>query len=401
MKKLAIALLTLVPLSSITAATSVTWGGARSSIYGAVPFPSDTSWTYINRNIAQKTGAQNPAAIWIVGHLDSRDGSCFLEFPRPANVTTTAKNIKFIGDEPDWKIDANDHEATLDFFDANGIKVFLQVEPGMADLPELMDIVMKQYGHHSCVIGFGYDIEWYHVPDDGHVNGGGNGYANYVTKKEALAWKTQLESYNPSHTLFLKHWLPEFVAKTGNDVVNGVLYINDSQGFGYADVALSAMEEEFSSWASYFDPSPVGFQYGYEQDVDWWPNLTDPVGDIAESVQWAIDQSGSDQQLGMFWVDFTLQHKAVSDLWKQNGVVPVMSSSLKKQTPLVALNGRTVTFSEPMKSVQLFSPAGRLIKEISGSISSLAIDGSSAAGVYLIQSTTTTNRMVTTRMAIR
>ena len=46
-------------------------------------------------------------------------------------------------------------------FDDNGINVCLQVEPGKNDLVELAKIVLKQYGHHKCLQGFGIDLEWW------------------------------------------------------------------------------------------------------------------------------------------------------------------------------------------------------------------------------------------------
>ena len=52
-------------------------------------------------------------------------------------------------------------ESTFDAFDAAGVKVWLQVEPARCDVPMLIELMYQQYGHHSSVIGFGVDDEWY------------------------------------------------------------------------------------------------------------------------------------------------------------------------------------------------------------------------------------------------
>ena len=51
--------------------------------------------------------------------------------------------------------------ATEGRLDAAGIKVWLQVEPARCEIPMLIDLLDQQYGHHSSVIGFGLDDEWY------------------------------------------------------------------------------------------------------------------------------------------------------------------------------------------------------------------------------------------------
>ena len=42
----------------------------------------------------------------------------------------------------------------LNDFDNRGVKVWLQVEPGLADIETLIDLVLTQYGHHSSIVGF-------------------------------------------------------------------------------------------------------------------------------------------------------------------------------------------------------------------------------------------------------
>ncbi|MDH7570362.1 MAG: hypothetical protein QHJ73_12350, partial [Armatimonadota bacterium] len=40
------------------------------------------------------------------------------------------------------------HEDYLAWFDAHGVSIFLQVEPGLADVPTLIDLVLDRYGDH-------------------------------------------------------------------------------------------------------------------------------------------------------------------------------------------------------------------------------------------------------------
>jgi len=382
----------LLSTISISAATLVEWGGARSSSYGADPFPEDVEWTNLNLNIAEKVSAKTPTAIWIVGTINSDEGSCDLEFDQPEDLDSIPENINFVGS------DEIDHDAMLDYFDTHGIKLFLQVEPALADLPTLMDIVMKQFGGHPCVAGFGFDIEWFNVPDEDHVNGGDNtGYENQVTKELASAWDQQLKAFNPNYTLFLKHWIPEYLAATEEDIVDDILYIDDTQGYGDIDELVS----EFTDWSTYFDPSPVGFQFGYEKDSIWWTDLSDPVAEISDGIKTALDDNGSNQKVGMFWVDFTLQNEAVADLWDTNTATAVIPTSCIKSNATVQLHGRTLDFGQPMKSVKLFSPAGRMVKEISGSVTSIAIEPTLASGIYMIKSVSNQNREMNTQMLIR
>lgn len=388
------ALLVFAPM--LFADAPIVWAGARSSIYGAVPFPEDSSWSFIMKNMVAKNNAQIPTGIWIVGHLDSRNGNCFLEFDKPDTMTTVPEHISFLGDDPDWQVEVNDHEATLNYFDANGIKVMLQVEPGLADLPTLMDIVMQKYGHHECVIGFGFDIEWYNVPDDQNVNGGGT-YSNKVNYALASAWNNQLKTYNPNYQFFIKHWLTDYLAETPQDVVDDILYIDDSQGFGYAANPLWEMEAEFAAWARYFNPAPVGYQIGYANDEDWWPELEDPLENIAGSIKWAIDQDGSSQKLGMFWVDFTLYHDSITEIWDNNGysniVTPVSAPTVVKQKS-IEVHSQTgkLTVHMPQiigESVQinLVSPAGRNVRSLNltGHKGVISLNTTSLAkGCYLL-----------------
>ncbi len=251
------------------------FGGVRASEYGISPFPSAEEWTRYAVKMSQKFENFEPAIIWILG-VTWDDGTCELSFP------SDGKEYPYIEFS---KKDEN--EEYLNFFDSRGIKVFLQVEPGNADVETLISLVLKRYGHHSCVVGFGVDVEWYkwNEYDEGKA----------VSDDEALKWVNKVLSFNRNYALFLKHWEIE---KMPPDYRERLIFVNDSQDLG----ALGQMKIEFQNWANFFSPSPVAFQIGYESDKSWWQYYYDPAGTIGRELINIIPNLN-----GIFWVDFTLK----------------------------------------------------------------------------------------------
>jgi len=257
--------------------------GLRASNYGITPFPSPTWWVNsINSMAARFPGAigeQVAVVVEVLGGGGRRD--CWAHFPDPAPGTA----------RPNVVFDTTDlFEATLTAFDQNGIKVWLQVEPASCDVPMLIDLVMRRYGHHSSVIGFGVDVEWYRK-DISRLG-------KPVTDAEAQTWVLNTTSHNPAYQVFLKHWLTEKMPPTYRD---GLVFIDDSQGFDSLDATL----DEFSAWGQTFDPSPVGFQYGYRSDKKWWRKLSDPPSTIGNAILGRIPNTSD-----LVWVDFTAY-----DIW--------------------------------------------------------------------------------------
>jgi len=83
--------------------------------------------------------------IWIVGILEGQ--GTHLSFPG--------------GGEPNISFSIqDDNQGALDMFDQLGFRVWLQVEPGDAQVETLFDLILTRYGNHSCVIGVGVDVEW-------------------------------------------------------------------------------------------------------------------------------------------------------------------------------------------------------------------------------------------------
>ena len=71
---------------------------------------------------------------------------CNLEFTPSSDVDTEALARQYIYfSEPDRENHLS-HEEYFKYFDDNNIKVYLQVEPGFADVDTLIDLIMDQYG---------------------------------------------------------------------------------------------------------------------------------------------------------------------------------------------------------------------------------------------------------------
>jgi hypothetical protein len=250
--------------------------GLRASSYGIRPFPDSEWWTESSLSMASRFEGASPALVWIVGTVDGR--YCWLNFPAPeGKKSSDYENILFAP--------LDDNEAYLQAFDEAGIKVWLQVEPGGADVETLIHLILSRYAEHPCVIGAGVDVEWYQQKtyDEGKP----------VTDEEAAAWVAAARAVNPEYLVFVKHWLIEKMPPTERE---GLVFLNDSQGFDSFD----AMKAEFAAWGAHFDPSPVGFQFGYRSDADWWRALENPPADIGNALRESIPNLSD-----LYWVDFT------------------------------------------------------------------------------------------------
>jgi hypothetical protein len=255
--------------------------GLRASNYGISPFPAPSWWVSSINSMKSRFPGSVGEQIAVVVEVSGGGGrgNCWAHFPQPAG---TWPNVN-------WD-DVDLFEPVFDAFDANGIKVWVQVEPASCDVPMLIDLVMQQYGHHPSVIGFGVDVEWYRKD----ISRTGKP----VTDAEAQAWVTKTRTYNANYLVFVKHWLTEKMPPTYR---TGLVFIDDSQGHG----SLNAMVSEFSNWGRTFAPSPVGFQYGYQSDKTWWSSLNDPPKAIGNALLAVIPNTRD-----LVWVDFTAY-----DIW--------------------------------------------------------------------------------------
>ena len=259
-------------------ATNVIYAGVRSSSYGIRPFPAPVGWKQATDRMSDYFQGSTPCAIWIVGVLHNDRTSCRLEFPSEGK---THENIIFL--------DQDKHESYLDYFDKNGIKVYLQVEPANGDLITLIDLVLGRYKHHECVIGFGVDVEWYKQSDK-------PGWGIPVSDASAKLWEERVKYHHQNYQLFLKHWDRTWMPPNYR---GDILFVSDSQIFKNFNEMLS---EYVEYWAEFFKPNMVGYQFGYDSDKKWWEPMNNPPKLMGNTIAHYIDQ-----KCGIFWVDFTLR----------------------------------------------------------------------------------------------
>jgi hypothetical protein len=272
-----------VIIDCLNADSLKTAGFRASRILSSYPnrqFPDPEYWEMVGREMAGKFEDFTPGGIWIVSlYLSDPEGYTLLNFPSP-------------GGSFDWIYfrDSDQNEAWLNHFDTTGVQVWLQVEPGGANIDTLIYLVLNRYKHHPCVVGFGVDVEWYQT----YAYSGGR----KVSDEEAKRWEQKVKAVDPRYTLFLKHygqsWMPPSYRRD-------IIFVDDSQDFTWSGNPLNAMVNEFSSWGQKFSPNPVAFQYGYPNDQGWWSEYSDPAGTIGQAL---IDNVPNCK--GLFWVDFTV-----------------------------------------------------------------------------------------------
>jgi hypothetical protein len=252
--------------------------GLRASDYGISPWPDPAWWVNSINSMAGRFPTSTGEMVAVVVEIDGMKGpGCWAHFPQPAT-----------GIYPGVRFDtADEFGPAFTAFDTAGIKVWLQVESSGCDMSMLIDLVFKQYGNHSSVIGFGVDDEWYLNKQ--------YRYGKPITDDEANAWVTQVQAKNANYKVFLKHWL---TAQMPPSARTGLVFIDDSQGFR----SMSAMMTEFEAWGSYFNPAPVGFQYGYASDRAWWSKLVNPPLAIGNGILSRVPNTRD-----LIWVDFTAQ----------------------------------------------------------------------------------------------
>ncbi len=277
-------------------AEGIRYAGARSSHYGfsEAPdefssFPSKDNWVNINLNVSQELSQTTPASLWIIGSAYA--GSSYMEFPAPDD-DRLYDNINFIAYDK--------HEEYLTHFDTTGIKLFLQIEPGLASVSDCIELVLSRYKHHPSVVGFGVDVEWYNSEGLPNVK-------DPLTVSQVEKWDAEIKAHNPEYRLFLKHWTAEMC---GESPVSDVIYINDNQGES-SELFLMA---EFTKWANYYYPNDVGFQIGYPSAHSWWKELDNPLTKITASID---RYTPIEQQTHIFWVDFTLWYSEMNYLYEK------------------------------------------------------------------------------------
>jgi hypothetical protein len=246
--------------------------GFRHSTYGPRTDPGAEYWLSVVKQMSAKFPGSHPEVVWIVGELAGKGTR--LSFPGNASDPLIQHTTTDLNQE------------VFNLFDLNGVKVWLQVEPGYADVEKLLNEVITHYNHHPCIMGVGVDVEWHQSSDPDH--------GVPVDDETASVWLTLARKFNSNYRLFLKHWLPEKMPPHARE---GLFFIDDGQEFS----SLEGMLTEFGKWAKMFNPSPVGFQVGYPSDHKWWGKFNDPPAEIGNALQKAFPNTA-----GLYWVDFSV-----------------------------------------------------------------------------------------------
>jgi len=337
-------------MTSQATPTNVGWVGLRSSSYGIQdddanpPFKGDPG-VYGDPEYSFPLAAQweaaakatssyfpgseaKPTIAWIISRPrvdltndDDNKGGCILQMDAPSG--SFDGKIYFneqVGSIPGDVVAKDYHEDYLDYFDAAGINIYVQVEPGWAPMEDvgstkgLLTAVLDHFiredqtaGNpiHECVEGIGIDIEWFENCEPGQSHEG----TVWNREDEVARWYDRI--YTTTHTsqpnrhlkMFIKHWKQDYMPDYGDletelgklgfgsEHLGNIMFINDSQGAifyspgGYLDNpgsvngkhagdALGSLKNDFiKNWANVYEDSPVGYQIAYPNDWDS-PNKT-------------------------------------------------------------------------------------------------------------------------------
>jgi hypothetical protein len=275
---------TATPTPTLTPTTTPALTSEKYSGIGIHPsahqmaYPS-SYWENATNFVNSKVPNTGRLDIWVIG-VDWPDGKgydmCHLTFPKPSG---TYQHFDFS--------DTDDSEAYLSSFDAGGIKVLLEIEPGDADIPTAIDLALTQYGHHSCVAGISIDIEWIHPSSypDGKA----------VTDTDASTWLAKIKSYDPNYILNLVHWKTNEMPPKFRDA-NLILQDDGLNLRSYAKMLSS-----FKDWGHHFSNANVGFIVGFDEDWSWISKLSDPADTIMNSIF-----SGVPNCRAVYWAPWTI-----------------------------------------------------------------------------------------------
>jgi hypothetical protein len=224
-------------------------------------------WVCVAQQEAAKFQNSKPGGIYVLGGIGTSETN--MPFANPG------VNIPYVVYDTGggW---GPDPEPFLTAFDQAGMEVILQVEPGMADISQLSTMILTNFGHHSCVKGFGVDVEWW----QSH----GNSNTTPMPASVANSLVSAVHAINPAYKVILKHYdstvLPKGIA--------GVTYLIDGCGYN----SLSEAVSDYITWAQNFSGSEIGYQTLYiaigndclPNDHAWWKNLINPEVQLINGV---------------------------------------------------------------------------------------------------------------------
>jgi hypothetical protein len=281
-------LLSSVTVSGVDNNPLVKVAGFRSSDYGG-PLNGNNNghdqtdpayWVSVAQRMQAKFPGSSPGAQYVVGYIETPETNTYMPFPAPSGYVNMP-NVDFgpTGIE----------EQMLTAFDAAGMKIILQVEPGNANVPKLATMILNKFKNHPCVVGFGVDVEWLRWV-------GTNGMGSQTNDVEIQTWLDAVHAINPNYKLLVKHWDPAWL---GSGHVSGVTYVTDSLDHGSYSAAIT----DYVAWANHFSGSEIGYQIGYEEDMNWWLPMNDPATSIMTDIKTRVPTANI---YSVYWVDFAI-----------------------------------------------------------------------------------------------
>jgi molybdopterin-binding protein len=237
-------------------------------------------WISVAQRMQTKFPGSSPGAQYVVGYIETPETNTYMPFPAPAGYSGMP-NVDFgpTGVE----------ESMLTAFDNAGMKIILQVEPGNANVPKLATMILNKFKQHPSVIGFGVDVEWLRWI-------GSNKMGSKTNDAEIQTWLDAVHAVNPNYKLLIKHWDPAWL---GSGHVSGVTYITDSLNLGSYQGAV----DEYVNWANAFSGSEIGYQIGYEEDMNWWLPMSDPAKSLITDIKTRVPSANI---YSVYWVDFAI-----------------------------------------------------------------------------------------------
>lgn len=352
------------------------------SSYPDRQFPEPEYWEMVGKEMSENLDGYQPGGLWIVSmYLSDPEGYTLMSFPKPEGRDYDSIIFR----------DIDQNEKYLNHFDTTGIKVWLQVESGGANIDTLVNLVFNQYKHHSCVLGFGVDVEWYKTSQ--------HQWGKKVSDAEAEHWEQKIKAIKPEYTLFLKHfstsWMPP-------NYRGDIVFIDDSQDFNWYSDPFTGMVTEFKNWGQKFYPNDIGFQIGYPLDQNWWADFEDPAKEIGNRLVEHVPN-----MTGFYWVDFTVIEVFPPELVSVN--VPIMQTFYLSQNYPNPFNPSTmIRFTldqSSFTSLSLFDVKGSKVKTLFSGYKSIGtydykFDGADLpSGIYFYQ-LTTQNTSITKKMML-
>lgn len=246
-------------------------------------------WVNAAKGMSLQFSGSIPGGIYTIGYIENTPRTMM-----PNELSSDLAGMSYVDiDSPGNQASPN---TMLTAFDAAGMNIILAVEPGNADINQLAIKILNKYKNHPSVKGFGIDNEWYKGLS-GNVT---------MTAAQATSFRDAIETVNPNYKTVIKHFtttmLPKGIAR--------IIYLTDTCNFN----SLTEAVTNYVDWATYFNGSQVGYQFGYDKfevglpdDQAWWGVLGTNGVPAKVIVDRIMTSRPSTNIYMIYWADFTIK----------------------------------------------------------------------------------------------